>query len=219
MHYFISPDGTQVLSFPKEKNARAKVKEVEGSFYASDAPSTLADLPLTLLVTLHNIIRPEKPVRKFADRDTATKRMAGVLEALATPGTVSEASPVAGAIGDAGAPATNGAEPKQPKTPSERAGKLKGMTILRLTRANPRKAGTSGGRSWDLITKGMTVEEFLAAGGIRRDLEWDIDHKWTTVIPTAEYSNTVEEDRRIEYEAALPKPDAAKESEPAAAAS
>jgi len=183
-HYFIAPDGAQVLSFTKEKSARAAVAATPGSFYASDAPASLDELPLTLLATLYNIIRPERPIKKFADRDTARKRMDKVLEALATPGTVPEPSPVAGSIAPASEGDATPATPQPKAEPKARTGKLAGHTILRLTETNPRKPGTSGARSWDLVTEGMTVEQFLAAGGVRRDLEWDVDHKWTAVVPT-----------------------------------
>lgn len=183
-HYAISPDGATVLSFPQEKQARALLLEetspVFGGQYASDKPETLAEAPLALLVTLHNRIRPEKPIKKFADRETALKRMVGVLEVLATPGPVPEGK-VAGSI----------SPPKEPKAPrAPRQGKMAGMVIRLIEKANPRKPGTSGHRSRELITDGMTVEAYLAAGGIKRDLEWDIDKGYTAVeAPVAKASN------------------------------
>lgn len=209
MHYWIDATGTMVESFRKEKEARQKVSEYPGSFYASDAPSTLEDLPLTLLVSLYNTVRPEKQIKKFADHKTAVARMKDVLSALATPGTVSIAgsiSPAAetnGATAPAATAEGNGAAAAAATTADikHRAGKLQGMTILRQTRSNPRKLGTSGGKSWALITEGMTVEAYLAAGGVRRDLEWDIDHKWEAVVPTAEYKPGMEEASRVAYEA------------------
>jgi hypothetical protein len=46
---------------------------------------------------------------------------------------------------------------------------------VRLKKQNPRREGTAGFHAWNLLRKGMTVDEYLAAGGRRDHLRWDID--------------------------------------------
>lgn len=49
-----------------------------------------------------------------------------------------------------------------------------GKTIIRLVKGNPRREDTHGWHSWNLLKKGMTYEQYIAAGGRRVDLAWDI---------------------------------------------
>ena len=49
-----------------------------------------------------------------------------------------------------------------------------GKTIVRLVKENPRREDTHGYNSWNLLKKGMTYEQYIAAGGRRVDLAWDI---------------------------------------------
>jgi hypothetical protein len=51
------------------------------------------------------------------------------------------------------------------------------MTVIikRLVMENPRRKGTAGWTAWNLLRKGMTVEQYLAAGGRRDHLRWDVD--------------------------------------------
>lgn len=92
MFYAISPDGKQVLSYKRIANATDKATEIQG-FVGSDATETdtgLTNVPTPLLVLLHNAIRPEKPVTRFADRKTGEMRLKGVLEVLSKPGDIVE---------------------------------------------------------------------------------------------------------------------------------
>jgi hypothetical protein len=63
-------------------------------------------------------------------------------------------------------------------------GEFAGKRIYALKQVNPRRIGTSGFNSYEIIrgkTEGVTYDEYIAAGGVPRDLRWDIDHKWTEV--------------------------------------
>lgn len=71
-----------------------------------------------------------------------------------------------------GKPSTGASKPS--------AGKLVGK-IYRIVKGNPRKEGTHGFNSYALITDGMTVEAYLAAGGRNNDLRWDIEKKFVEV--------------------------------------
>jgi hypothetical protein len=179
-HYVITTDGA-VTSFKTAAQATAASAEIQQSVTATDKDLTNVGMPL--LVVLHNLIRPERPIKKFADRPTALKRLEGVLEALAKPGQVIGTIAPANADGSAG----------DTTTKTVKAGALKGKTIRFIQATNPRKPGTSGHRSRELAKDGMTVEDFLKAGGIRRDLEWDIAHNWTAVEPTVGYVAPVAE--------------------------
>ncbi len=64
---------------------------------------------------------------------------------------------------------------KTPKTTRIRLD-VDGKRIVRLTKENPRRAGGKGYKSWNLLKKGMTYEQFIAAGGRHTDLAWDISH-------------------------------------------
>ena len=46
--------------------------------------------------------------------------------------------------------------------------------IIKDVRNNPRQEGTWGHLSFSLIRSGMTVDKFIAKGGRRKDLRWDI---------------------------------------------
>jgi hypothetical protein len=48
--------------------------------------------------------------------------------------------------------------------------------IIKDVKRNPRQEGTWGFQSFSLIRSGMTVDKFLAKGGRRKDLRWDLAH-------------------------------------------
>jgi hypothetical protein len=87
LHYAVSPEG-QVFSYRKQQQARDAAAALKGHYGNDDS---VAEIPTPMLIVLHNLIRPEKPVTRFSDRPTAEKRMQGVLEVLAKPGTPVEA--------------------------------------------------------------------------------------------------------------------------------
>lgn len=47
--------------------------------------------------------------------------------------------------------------------------------IVRLVKENPRREGTEGWKAWNLLHKGMTYDKYLAAGGRRDHLAWDLN--------------------------------------------
>lgn len=58
---------------------------------------------------------------------------------------------------------------------------FKGKVIKKLVVDNPRREGTHGHRSWELIKNGMTYEAYIEAGGRPNDLKWDLDREWVSV--------------------------------------
>lgn len=123
MHYAVSPDG-MVRSYKQKSFAEAMAKQV-GGFYANDASGSLVAIPTPVLVILHNLVRPERPVTRFADRATAEKRLQGVLEVLAKPGeapdavTVVEEPEPAGEVEDDSPLTPEEFTPDPTKTPEE----------------------------------------------------------------------------------------------------
>jgi hypothetical protein len=75
-------------------------------------------------------------------------------------------------------PAT-GKAPVEREAGSPRKKTSDSQRIFRVEKKNPRKEGSHGWNSWNVIKDGMTVADYLAAGGRRSDLAWDIDHGWT----------------------------------------
>jgi hypothetical protein len=73
--------------------------------------------------------------------------------------------------------------PKEPKAPKEGGTRPRLSTVYagkKLTAVhdeNPRRTGTAGHKSMEIIRKhpGMTVDEFLNRGGRSNDLRWDIE--------------------------------------------
>jgi hypothetical protein len=186
-HYVITPDGT-VRSYRQSAIATSAALAIntaaslaggtQAAFVATD--DDLSQVPTAVLVTLHNIIRPEKPIKKFADRETAEKRMKGVLEVLAKPGEAPASTETTTEDTDM-ATKTTGRKRAAKKTTTtatgERAGRTSafaGKVIRKVADANPRREGTNGYNSWELIKNGMTYEKYIAAGGRRQDLAWDL---------------------------------------------
>lgn len=98
--YVVSTNGT-VQSFRNTAAAAAVASHLgeDSHFVATD--KDLSKIPMPVLVTLFNTVRPEKPVKRFADRQSAEKRLNGVLEVLAKPGTVPDGVTVSKSAGGA----------------------------------------------------------------------------------------------------------------------
>ena len=105
---------------------------------------------------------------KFRDRATAEQRVAELIKAhneLAGP--TSKETKTKKMTEAPIAPTTE-------KSARGRTSSLAGKTLVKLSAENPRREGTNGWKSWNLISEGMTYEQFIAAGGRRVDLAWDI---------------------------------------------
>ena len=98
--------------------------------------------------------KPFRPIKKFADRDTAEKRVAELLKTLK--------------------PA------KKAKAEKKEAGagntEHRARKIHVLVKGNP-KFGTAALR-YELYKNGMTVGEYVALGGQVRDVCWDVKQGW-----------------------------------------
>lgn len=47
------------------------------------------------------------------------------------------------------------------------------VLIKKLIETNPRRKNSIGYKSWELIKDGMSIEEYVKAGGRTKDLLWD----------------------------------------------
>jgi hypothetical protein len=63
------------------------------------------------------------------------------------------------------------------KNGAGRVSEFAGKRIIRLQKENPRREGSQGWKSWSVIKKGMTYEEFLKAGGSRGSLAKEVKNK------------------------------------------
>lgn len=66
---------------------------------------------------------------------------------------------------------------------------LSDAAIIRIfTPNNPRKQGTHGYRSFQVLLEGgeMTIAEYLRRGGRRNDLAWDVQHGWAELVGESE---------------------------------
>lgn len=71
------------------------------------------------------------------------------------------------------APAKKG-EKKAAKASTGEGRLYAGKFIFRVAKENPRRAGTHGHRSWELIRDGMSYDSYIEAGGRNRDLRHDV---------------------------------------------
>lgn len=70
------------------------------------------------------------------------------------------------------------------KLPGENPGprsNSSGKKLYKLVDKNPRREGTHGWKSFNLIKDGMSYEDYKAAGGRNNDLAWDVEHKFVEV--------------------------------------
>lgn len=71
----------------------------------------------------------------------------------------------------------------EPKARGRRTGtgEFSGTTIFPLSVKNPRRIGTFGFKSYEIIREavdGMAYSDYVAAGGRPQDLRWDVKHGW-----------------------------------------
>jgi len=171
--------------YPTRKDATSSGN---GMIFASDAEE-LATSRFTNaeMVHLYNHFTPAAPIKKFADRATAAKRLIALAEAHG------KAVDVALYADEVAAPAPQAKAPKKAKAAAKQAApegtkrgrvsEFSGKTIKSKVPENPRREGTQGFESFKIVlaNPGITYEDYLAAGGRRQDLAWDLDHDWVVV--------------------------------------
>jgi hypothetical protein len=128
---------------------------------------------------------------KAAKPAKASAEEAPALEALTAeptkPAKASKTAKVPATKADEGkAPAkTKRTATAEPTAQPGRVSQFAGKVIVKLVDSNPRREGTNGYHSFSLIRKNMTYEQFIAAGGRRQDLVWDINKGNAKLISAA----------------------------------
>jgi hypothetical protein len=67
-------------------------------------------------------------------------------------------------------------EPRVPGAPRSPRSNFAGKCIYKLVKDNPRREGSIGYASFNLIVDGMTYEDYIKAGGRATDAKWDAEH-------------------------------------------
>lgn len=146
------------------------------------------------IVALYNRLVPDAPVQKFQDKATAAKRMIALAEAKAQLVAAAPATPagdvqkendeMAKSAARSQKQAVKVSKPKKEgATGRGRTSEFAGKRITATVEENPRREGTFGHASMALVLKkpGIAYEDYIAAGGRRQDLAWDLEHKWVKI--------------------------------------
>ena len=183
--YLIDIKNNTVRAFRKAAMAGGAQADDYGNQIMVGRLEDMDKVPVATLVALYNTIRPENPIKKFADRATANKRMFPALEVLA--GKIIEGGKTDVATKTktkTAAKKTTTGGTKKERTTTGGAGRestYAGKVITKLVDENPRREGTAGFKSFAVIKNGMTYEQYIAKGGRRKDLAWDEAHKYVKV--------------------------------------
>jgi hypothetical protein len=70
---------------------------------------------------------------------------------------------------------------KKKGTGAGRISQFAGKKIIKLVSVNPRRNGTAGFKSFDLLRNGMSYEKYIEEGGRRVDLAYDLEHKYVAL--------------------------------------
>lgn len=165
--HFLITAAAVVTFFPRVTQAQAAAQP--GDFVISKQDD-LKNVPGPLMIAVYNdaAVKGEgKQVVKFADKETGARRVWPTLDFLAKAGTVVE-----------GATATRA--PRKAREAGTgvrgRTSQYAGMVIRKIVKENPRREGTHGYKSYEVIRDGMKFETFITNGGRLKDLAWDISY-------------------------------------------
>lgn len=75
------------------------------------------------------------------------------------------------------------AAPRAPRTPAPRGNARRGVDprVIDSVKPNPKKPSSASWARYELYRVGMTVDEFVAAGGTTADVKWDLDKGFITI--------------------------------------
>lgn len=137
--------------------------------------TTVASTSTKDLVVYYNMNSGKKPIKKFVDRPTAVARVTALLEAA-------KPSPMKTIVATVTSKKT--APAKKPAAPVGRALFTDAAVITIVHKGDNPKRGPAAER-YALYRDGMTVAEYIARGGTRRDVVWDAFHQgWIKVTGT-----------------------------------
>lgn len=184
----------EILKWPDRKTAQRAgnswmlVENAKELFESSVSNGRLAEL--------WNFHNPDTPIQKFADREKGAEEVFAFFERVAiSPKKLStapegEAKVARGATAKKSAAATPGKKAAAQAVATKkgkgnaanlktRTSKYSGMKLTPSKEAaakNPRKEGSHGFKSIEIIRKnpGITYEDYIKKGGRNNDLEWDV---------------------------------------------
>jgi len=136
-------------------------------------------------------------VKAFKDKATAARRVWNLVKEdsgkVPPAGKVADAAAAKGkkeepakAPAAAKTPATAPAAPTEAKKRGRQpgTGEFAGKVVFARKDVNPRRAGTAGFHSFEIIRgkkEGVSYADYISAGGRPNDLRWDIEHNWAEV--------------------------------------
>lgn len=147
---------------------------------------SITELKTPQIVALFNE-HVAKPVKKFADRATAEKRLAAMMAEKNLQLAFNEN------VGHFLADAASSTEDTETEAPAPKAKKAKGgrrgpdpeyaddAKIKVLVKSNPKKEGTASYFRFELYNEVSTVGAAIAAGITRADLRWDVAHNHISI--------------------------------------
>jgi len=146
-------------------------------------PGDLIGSSAQLLKTVYNALNPAKPVMKFESSAVARERVVRALAELNVPEHV-WAAPVPAApaalktrkkkMTDHPAPASRAPRARTAPVPSDEAVRLAPTDVIAELKPNEKRPGTTAHASYALLRPGLTVAEYIAAGGHRGQLWWNV---------------------------------------------
>jgi hypothetical protein len=184
MMFLLFPD--RVESYERAPVAKARLSEVKSGVLVS-TEKDLLKVDVKLLVSIYNVAASEpgqkaQTVNRFSDQKAAARRVFPVIEYLAKPGPIPAITSSTENADMASKKKSSTKKSAAKKTTNgESAGRpsaFSGKTIHKLVDKNPRREGTAGYKAWEKLRSGMTYEQYLAAGGARNHLAWDLEHKF-----------------------------------------
>lgn len=137
--------------------------------------------PMSVMAKFYNSLTGDE-VKKFADKNVAARRIWAACKKVEF-------------VKENPAPGEDPVEvsPEEPKKEAPAAAKrgrkpgssrYSGKRIFGLKPTNPRRPGTHGFKSYEIIRgqlEGVFYEDYILRGGRPNDLQWDIDRKWAEV--------------------------------------
>jgi hypothetical protein len=164
---FTGQNEGKIFAYPTVRDA----VNAGNGYVVANSPDDLVKANVTMgqMVGLYNQLSGSS-ITKFSDRPTGAKRLLALAEAKALKVEVKrkEEQMVEAAVKEK---ATDSAGKKG------RSSAFEGRTLKAKTHDNPRREGTHGHKSMAIIIaagdKGISYEDFIAAGGRRVDLAWD----------------------------------------------
>lgn len=134
-------------------------------------PAFAERLSIAELTEVYNQFSETK-IKKFKDKSTAKARVIKLLEDQGVKSVEAiNTSKFSAATQEKLATVPKGSQFKM----VGRKSAFEGKRIYKKVPNNPRKVGTHGWKSFNLIQDGMTYDAFLLAGGRNNDLRWDLE--------------------------------------------